>query len=68
MDFGTSVLTHGSLDDAVDLDGAGDTTTGDAPEKVCPECESIVPLGVRECPFCGHMFEGQTLILSIALK
>tara|TARA_R100001440_G_scaffold16426_2_gene27928 strand:- start:3003 stop:4685 length:1683 start_codon:yes stop_codon:yes gene_type:complete len=58
MDFGTSVLTHGSLDDAVDLDGAGDTTAGDAPEKVCPECESIVPLGVRECPFCGHMFEG----------
>ena len=58
MDFGTSVLTHGSLDDAVDLDGAGEATAGDAPEKVCPECDSIVPLGVRECPFCGHMFEG----------
>ena len=58
MDFGTSVLTHGSLDDSVDLDGAGKATAGDAPEKVCPECDSIVPLGVRECPFCGHMFEG----------
>ena len=58
MDFGTSVLTHGSLDDSVDLDGAGEATAGDAPEKVCPECDSIVPLGVRECPFCGHMFEG----------
>ena len=58
MDFGTSVLTHGSLDDAVDLDGAGDATAGEAPEKTCPECDSIVPLGVRECPFCGHMFEG----------
>jgi DNA repair protein RadD len=41
MDFGTSVLTHGSLDDSVDLDGAGEAT-----------------LGVRECPFCGYMFEG----------
>ena len=58
MDFGTSVLTHGSLDDSVDLDGAGEATAGDAPEKVCSECDSIVPLGVRECPFCGHMFEG----------
>ena len=58
MDFGTSVLTHGSLDDSVDLDGAGEATSGEAPEKVCPECDSIVPLGVRECPFCGHMFEG----------
>ena len=58
MDFGTSVLTHGSLDDSVDLDGAGEVAAGDAPEKVCPECDSIVPLGVRECPFCGHMFEG----------
>ena len=58
MDFGTSVLTHGSLDDSVDLDGAGEATAGDAPEKVCPECDSIVPLGVRECPFCCHMFEG----------
>ena len=40
LDFGTSVLTHGSLDDAVDLDGGGEAQSGDAPEKVCPECES----------------------------
>ena len=26
LDFGTSVLTHGSLDDSVDLDGAGEAT------------------------------------------
>jgi len=59
MDFGTSVLTHGSLDDLVNLDGATGTRAGEAPEKVCPECESVVPLGVRECPICGHEFEGQ---------
>ena len=59
MDFGTSVLTHGSLDDLVNLDGATGARAGEAPEKVCPECESVVPLGVRECPICGHEFEGQ---------
>jgi len=57
MDFGTSVLTHGSLDDAVDLDGAGEREPGEAPVKDCPECGQEVPLGVRECPFCGHTFE-----------
>ena len=57
MDFGTSVLTHGSLDDAVDLDGAGEREPGEAPVKDCPECGQEVPLGVRECPFCGHIFE-----------
>ena len=59
MDFGTSVLTHGSLDDAVDLDGSTGKSGGDAPIKVCPECDSEVPLSVRECPICGHEFEGQ---------
>ena len=57
MDFGTSVLTHGSLDDAIDLDGAGEREPGEAPVKDCPECGQEVPLGVRECPFCGHIFE-----------
>ena len=59
MDFGTSVLTHGSLDDAVDLDGSAGKSGGEAPIKVCPECDSEVPLSVRECPICGHEFEGQ---------
>ena len=59
LDFGTSILTHGSLDDAVDLDGSdGDGRNGEAPVKVCPECDSFVPLAVRECPMCGHTFEG----------
>ena len=39
MDFGTSVLTHGEIDDSVDLDG-GEATEGDAPEKQCPACEA----------------------------
>lgn len=57
LDFGTSILTHGSLDDLVNLDG-GQTNAGEAPAKTCPECESEVPLAVTECPICGHEFIG----------
>lgn len=56
MDFGTSVLTHGSLEDQVNLD---DREKDEAPEKECPSCEALVPLGVQECPICGHIFESQ---------
>ena len=56
LDFGTSVLTHGSLEDAVNLD---DREKGEAPLKECPECESYVPMGVQECPVCGHLFESE---------
>lgn len=56
LDFGTSVLTHGSLEDAVNLD---DREKGEAPLKECPECESYVPMGVQECPVCGYLFESE---------
>ena len=56
LDFGTSVLTHGSLEDDVNLDGGKADGSGQAPEKSCPECNSVVPLGVRECPICGFEF------------
>lgn len=61
MDFGTSVLTHGSLDDSVNLDGsqADPNEENEAPTKECPNCKAEVPLSVRECPFCDHIFEGQ---------
>ena len=56
LDFGTSVLTHGSLEDDVNLEGSESALQGQAPEKVCPECDSVVPLSVRECPMCGYEF------------
>ena len=65
LDFGTSILTHGSLDDAVDLEGKDKMGEGgEAPEKTCPECESVVPLGVRECPMCGYIFQRKSEALS----
>jgi len=57
MDFGTSVITHGSIDDAANLDGREKLEEGEAPTKICPECESEVHARVNECPICGHVFQ-----------
>lgn len=52
LDFGTSSLTHGTLEQDFDLDGR-EPVSGPAPSKTCPECEAQIPLAVTECPFCG---------------
>ena len=62
LDFGTSSLTHGTLEQDVDLDG--NTGTGDVPSKTCPACQADIPLASRECPICGEVLvedEGETL-------
>ena len=56
LDFGTSVLTHGSLEDAVNLD---DKEKGEQPLKQCPECEAVIPLSAKMCPICGYVFDGE---------
>jgi len=28
----------------------------DAPVKLCPDCERVLPAQVKECPFCHHIF------------
>jgi len=48
LDFGTSCLTHGNLEDEPNLSGSG--------VKSCPDCDSTVPQNCRECPICGHAF------------
>jgi len=61
LDFGTSSLTHGTLEQDVDLEGK--TTNGEAPSKTCPACEADIPLASRECPICGELLvedEGET--------
>jgi len=62
LDFGTSSLTHGTLEQDVDLEGK--TTSGEAPSKICPSCKADIPLASRECPICGEVLvedEGETL-------
>jgi DNA repair protein RadD len=46
LDFGTSILTHGSIEQDVDLEGGG--------VKECPECCASVPKQSRECAICGY--------------
>lgn len=48
MDFGTSLLMHGNLEDETNLHGSG--------TKQCPECTSLVPANSRECAICSHVF------------
>jgi DNA repair protein RadD len=53
LDFGTSSLAHGTLEQDVDLDGSAGN--GAAPIKTCPGCKAEIPLGCRECPICGEI-------------
>lgn len=57
IDFGTSVLLHGSLETAVDLAQSG--------TKKCPECGSTIPANATECPICGHEFPKQEAMTKI---
>ena len=53
LDFGTSSLIHGTLEQDVDLDGK--IGTGEAPTKSCPGCAAEIPLAATECPLCGEV-------------
>ena len=57
LDFGTSTLLHGSLEQNVDLDG--EEADEAAPKKTCPDCEARIPLSLRQCPLCGFLWEVQ---------
>ena len=54
LDFGTSSLIHGTLEQDVDLEGK--TEAGEAPTKTCPGCGAEIPLAATECPLCGEVF------------
>jgi len=57
LDFGTSSLIHGTLEQDADLEDHHQD--GVAPYKECPQCEASVPLAVKECPLCGHVWESE---------
>ena len=54
LDFGTSSLLHGSLEQDANLDGT--ESLGEAPTKECPECDATVPMATQECPLCGYVW------------
>jgi len=55
LDFGTSSLSHGTLEQDVDLNGK--TGDGEAPTRTCTGCGAEIPLASIECPLCGEVFE-----------
>jgi DNA repair protein RadD len=55
LDFAGNVRRHGPID-LVRPKRPGDGGGGEAPTKVCPECDSIIALSAMECPDCGYVF------------
>ncbi|WP_354689928.1 DEAD/DEAH box helicase [Lentibacter algarum] len=55
LDFAENVRRHGPID-LVRPKRPGDGGGGEAPTKVCPECDSIMALSATECPDCGYVF------------
>jgi DNA repair protein RadD len=55
LDFAGNVRRHGPID-LVRPKRPGEGGGGDAPTKVCPECDSIIALSAAECPDCGYVF------------
>lgn len=55
LDFGGNVERHGFIDAVRIKDKTQGAKAGDAPAKECPQCQTMVPTGLRYCP-CGHKF------------
>ncbi len=56
LDFGTSIITHGSLEVTTELDPEQEKEEGQPEFMRCPGCGTLLPGGSRECPICGHSF------------
>jgi|DEB0MinimDraft_10_1074344.scaffolds.fasta_scaffold01292_18 DNA repair protein RadD len=55
LDFAGVVQTHGPITNVKSPNKPGNGT-GEAPVKVCPECDSLLPPAVKTCPDCGYEF------------
>jgi DNA repair protein RadD len=55
LDFAGVVETHGPVT-AVNPPKKAGAGNGEAPVKVCSECNELVPISVKECPGCGYQF------------
>jgi DNA repair protein RadD len=52
LDFAGNVRRHGPVDSVDPKSKSG--VPGEAPVKVCPECDELVAISAYECPCCGY--------------
>ena len=60
LDFAGVVSTHGPIT-AVEPPKRGGEGNGEAPVKVCEQCEELCPISVLVCPACGHPFPSRPM-------
>ena len=53
LDFGGNVERMGPVTEPTVKKASG---KGSAPVKKCPECQSLVPTGLKACPDCGYVW------------
>jgi DNA repair protein RadD len=53
LDFAENVARHGPITCVEPPKKKGN---GEAPVKVCPECNEVLHLSAKQCPECGHEF------------
>lgn len=57
LDFGISTILHGSLEEDVNLDGRSINNKEKANTKECPQCKSVVPISITNCPICDYYWK-----------
>jgi DNA repair protein RadD len=58
LDYAGNIARHGPIDDVrVKPKSKGG---GDAPVKLCPNCQAMCATSARQCDHCGHMFPEPT--------
>src|SRR5262249_51488713 len=56
LDFGSTVLRHGPVDQIRVPYGLNGNGSGPAPAKECPACHGLIASGYGRCPQCGYEF------------
>jgi DNA repair protein RadD len=54
LDFGGNILRHGPVD-ALQIKGSAGSS-GEAPAKECPQCQTVIHAAYATCPECGYEF------------
>ena len=55
LDYGGNIQRHGCID-AINLKIKNGSNGGDAPIRECPDCHTVLPIGVSRCACCGYIF------------